>query len=248
MNRRLFLKTMGLGSIGIASAGYLMANNNFITQNKVVEFPPEELKSSLTQYINRYFNGELFNPNEPLPNGIILVADGFEVVPVVGKNNIFDIADIVIERCKSIGFDASNLKKGEIPNGMEVNNGGIAIRTQEVITFIKIEDLVDYDATIRYHNGFLIISSLPPVQWNTVNKINRAYESKHGSIYMDKKEMLTIKLSPFDKKEHVKVQALWPSLSLAPEQSFRVPISKDIVMPFLNKETIELIFNKPINE
>jgi hypothetical protein len=246
MNRRLFFKTMGLSSIGIASAGYLMANNNFLMQNKVVQFPPEELKSALTQHINRYFNGELFNPNEPLPNGIILVADGFEVEPVVGKNTIFDFADQVIEQCQKIGFDASSLKNGQIPKGMEVGKSSYRIRTSEIMCGNKIEGFKDYDVLVKYHNGFLINSKLPPIQWNTVRKLKTRISGEHGAIYVDAKEKLDIRMSTHQHKDYVSIQSLKPNLIITPGQRLRMPISRDLITPFLNEETQKLIFNKSL--
>ncbi|MBS2210410.1 hypothetical protein KEM09_03310 [Carboxylicivirga mesophila] len=238
MNRRFFLKTMGLGSIGMASAGYLMANSNLL-QKGLVEFPPDELKSALTQYINRYFNGELFNPNEPLPNQVILVADSFEVEPVTGKNSIFDFADQVIEQCQKVGFDASSLKNGKIPQGMEVGKSSYKIRTSEAIHGNKIEGLKDYDALIKCSNPLYIKTTLPPTKWGTINEFEKAFENTRMISFRDKKGKIMVTKLLEEHQTPVRILNLKPNIAFAPNQSLRFPISYDVAKAFLNEQILK---------
>jgi hypothetical protein len=241
MKRRLFLKTMGLGSIGIASAGYLMANNNYLTQNKVVQFPPEELKSALTQYINRYFNGELFNPNEPLPNKVITVASGFEIETEIEKNTIFDVADLVIEQCEKIGFDASSLKEGRIPKGMEVGLNSYQIKTSEAVYGEKIEGLKDYDALIKCSNPIFIKTTLPPNIWDTLNGFEKAFENKKVIAFRDKKRKIMISKLLEEDQTPIKILNIKPNIAFAPNQNLRFPISYDVINTFLNEPFLKNI-------
>jgi hypothetical protein len=210
-------------------------------QNKVVQFPPEELKSALTQHINRYFNGELFNPNEPLPNGIILVADGFEVKPVVGKNTIFDFADQVIEQCQKIGFDASSLKNGQIPKGMEVGKSSYRIRTSEAIYGNKIEGLKDYDALIICSNPLYIKTTLPPIKWETISEFEKPFESTRMISFRDKKGKIMVTKLLEEDQTSVRILNLKPNIAFAPNQSLRFPISHDVAKTFLNEQILKKI-------
>ncbi len=246
MDRRIFLKTMGISSLGLVSVGHAIANNNYSVNKKAITFSPQELKNALNQFINRYFNGELFNPNEPLPNQTILIADGFDVVPVYDKNTIFDVADLVIEKCHKVGFDASSLKKGIVPRGMIVGRSGYTVRTSEAVYTEKLEELKDYDAIVKYHKGILISSTLPPIQWKTVKKIKATHTSQHGNVYMDARRKLTIKTTPHQHKAYIKIQTLKPNLIMAPDQKFRVPVSKEIAMKYLKEDTQKLIHNNLI--
>lgn len=219
MNRRSFLRTMGLGSIGLASIGYLMANNNFLTQSVVNQLQAEELKSALTKYINRYFKGELFVPNGPLSSGVITAVSRFEIEPVIEKNNIFDFADLVIEQCKKKGFDATSLRSGIIPTGMTVSSNGYQIRTSETMYSNKIEGLKDYDALMRCHNPIVIKTTLPPNEWNAISDFKKTFENDLITIFRDKKSKMTISKSLKEQQTPMKILGINPGVAFAPNQN-----------------------------
>lgn len=241
MNRRFFLKTVGLGSIGLASAGYLMDNSSLLPETNVVPFTPKELKTALTQYINRYFNGDLFNPSKPLPSGGVTAVSGFEIEPVAEKNTIFDFSDLVIEQCKEVGFDATSLKEGIIPTGMQVNSDSYKIITSAGVHGKKIEGLKDYDASIKYYNPVFIKTTLPPDKWNTLGEFKKAFENKKIITFRDKKGKIMISKLLTDNSTPIKVVGIKPNIAFAPNQTLRFPISYDVVKPFLNTPFFESI-------
>ncbi|WP_027471894.1 hypothetical protein [Saccharicrinis fermentans] len=232
---------MGIGTLGLCSVETLMGNTLNNMQNTQKLFPPEELKTSLEDYFGKYFRGGLFDPNVPLPDGKILIADSFEIETVTEKNNIFDIADIVIEHCDAIGFDASALKDGVIPKGMEINKRGVVIRQPEMHQYLKIDELVAYDAIVKYNNGFSIKSLLPPKDWKTIKNIKETMSLPKGKIYEDKKNELTILKGDFNYDSKISVQSIKPNLTFPPDQYIRIAISKDIVMDYFNEETKKVI-------
>ncbi|MFV0507354.1 MAG: hypothetical protein ACK5L5_11750 [Bacteroidales bacterium] len=240
MDRRFFL-TLGLGSIGVVSMGSLVANNTRFAQNKVVLFPSEELKSALTQYINRYFNGELFNPYETLPNGGVKVAERFEIEPVIEKNTIFDFADLVIEECEKVGFDAGSLKDGIIPQGMEVGLNSYRIKTSEAVYGNKIEGLKDYDALIKYFNPIFIKTVLPPNKWGALSGFEKKFENDKVVTFCDKKGKVVISKLLRENQSPIKVLSIKPKVTLTPNQNLRFPISCDVIKTYLDEQLLEFI-------
>lgn len=161
MKRRNFLKTAGVASV-LLSAGSLMAFNRFpIMEDQ--KFTPEELKTALDTYFTDVMGGKNFNSNILPPNGKFMVVRSYSIEINNQKNNIFDVADQVIEQLKKLGFDASSLKNGKIPEGMMVRTGIVDLPDR--MFPVKIEALKNYDATIHFFNTKSISTNILPKDW-----------------------------------------------------------------------------------
>lgn len=170
MERRNFVSAIGGISAGLMAAPGIVTS--VLASEMSGSFTDEELKIALEKYCSKIFNS---SPDKEYlaPNGRYFFADSFEIEVNSTMNSIFDFADEVIEKAKSTGFDASALKEGKIPEGMQVCNGGAMIQSDKVMMMLKLEGLVNFNATIKYKNGINIATKVPPCEWVDLKKIEK---------------------------------------------------------------------------
>jgi hypothetical protein len=168
MKRRTFVNIFGGASTGLIISPNIVSS--VFLQDKTQAFTPEELKTALEEYYWKIFDSSL-NAETLAPEGRYFFADSFEIEVNSAKNDVFDFAEFIIEQARSLGFDASVLKEGKIPNGMQVINDGITIFTEKGMTIFKVEGLKNWDASIIYNNCINIMAKVPPCLWNKLDKI-----------------------------------------------------------------------------
>lgn len=179
MKRRTFVNVVGSVSAGLVITPSIASSVFGDETNR--SFSDEELKAALEKYCRKIFNSspEL---ETLVPNGRYSFADSFEIEINTKLNSIFDFADEVIEKAKSTGFDASALKEGNIPDGMQVASGGVIFQNEGKMAIFKVEGLKNYNATITYKNGINIATKVPPCEWKKLKKIEKAGEKAGGYL------------------------------------------------------------------
>lgn len=170
MERRNFVSVIGGISVGLTAAPGIITS--VLASEMGGSFTDYELKIALEKNCQKIFNS---SPDKEYlaPNGRYFFAESFEIEVDSKINSIFDFADQVIEKSKSSGFDASALKEGKIPNGMQVYNGGVVIKSEKIMKMFKVEGLKNYNATITYKNGINIATKVPPCEWIGLKKIEK---------------------------------------------------------------------------
>lgn len=156
MKRRLFLKTTG-NTLGLLLAGGVFASQSLKNEQCADTYPYDELSEALNNYYKNIFDKDLFNINQLPHSGRMTLVDEYEIEVVKEKNTIFDIAEIIIERTKKDGFDATDLLKGKIPAGMNVSQGSISYSVAgKFIMSNRIPELKNYDALLTLKKPVII--------------------------------------------------------------------------------------------
>lgn len=243
MKRRTFFKSAGIVTVGAAFANNTFANIILNQKSTAKTFPESELRNALEQFFNKYFQGEMFDPSVKLPEGKLFLAKSFSIKTLSEKNTIFDIADLVIERCKEAGFDASSLKEGLIPYQMKVKSGGIIIEDGLSVKMIKFEELKNYDAIMIAENPIYIKTELPPYTWGDIKKIEKNTDTDYLELYIGDRNEITIKKSRVNSEVKLVVSSLYPDLTFAPDHKFVPSISSEIGLSFFNAKSRELLLN-----
>lgn len=179
MKRRKFLKTAGAVSV-VLSAGTLYAYN-YLPDKEVKMYPPDELKAALEKHFNEILDGKNFNPEVLPPNGKMMVTKSYSIVINNQKNSIFDIADLMIDKLKKFGYDASSLKKGEMPEGLGIGSGTVQIPGR--MFPVRIEELMNYDATLSLSNYSMINTQVPPSEWKKIQSFKEEVNPSGMHIY-----------------------------------------------------------------
>ncbi|MDE5421135.1 hypothetical protein L3073_02820 [Ancylomarina sp. DW003] len=179
MKRRNFIKN----SLGAALGLTVLPS---VVQAAIIDlnqqsFSSDEMHAALHNYYGKIFNSKL-DPTISSPNDRYYFAESFEVVVNKEKNSVFDIADRVIEICEEINFDASSLKKGIIPEGMTVAEGGIRLKVDGKEILGRVSELKSYDATIRTKNHISIISKSKPEEWSKLKKLKKGKHFYEGIL------------------------------------------------------------------
>jgi hypothetical protein len=193
MKRRSFIRKTTLISGGILFAGGILAKKNLDLHNAPPEFNKELLEKELTEYYEKLFNVVL-DLNELPDRKRITLADSFEIEVNNKKNNIFDVADSVIEKLKPLGYDAKPLLEGKIPEGMKIGSGNISVNTDKKLIGIEIPELKNYDAKLVLKNPLLINYRVKPtklvneIEYELVssNDIHDSYRGKKYGTYVSK--------------------------------------------------------------
>jgi hypothetical protein len=135
-------------------------------------------EKELYKILNKHFAG-IFNTK--IDRTVIIprhhFAKSFEIIINKEKNNVFDCAEQIIERLGS-NFDATPLRDGKIPVGMEVLSGGIKTPTY---LNLPIEELKNYDATLLYKNLITVSAKISPNEWFSFEKVKLSME-KHDEV------------------------------------------------------------------
>lgn len=156
MKRRLFLKTTG-STLGVLLAGGVFATQSLKNDECTDTYPYDELSNALNNFYKNIFNKDFFDINQLPYSGRMTLVDEYELEIIKEKNTIFDIADIVIERTKKDGFDATDLLKGKIPAGMNVSQGSISYSTAgKFVMSNRIPELKNYDALLTLKKPVII--------------------------------------------------------------------------------------------
>ena len=178
MRRRNFIKNSFGAALGLSVfPGVLHAA--LIESNQ--QFTSSEMYAALHSYYGKIFNSKL-DPTISSPNDRYYFAESFEVIINEEKNSIFDIADRVIELCEEVNFDASSLKKGIIPEEMNVTKGGIRLKVDGKEILARMPELKSYDATICTKNHISIISKSKPEEWSDLKKIKKGKHYFEGVL------------------------------------------------------------------
>jgi len=235
MKRRAFVNMMGGVSAGLVLAPPVASS--VFADEKNRPFPGEELKMAIEAYCRKIFDSSP-DPDLLAPGGRYFFAGSFEVEVVSEKNSIFDLADEVIEKTKSSGFDASALKEGKIPDGMMVMSGGITVQNEKGMAVFQIEGLKNWDASIIYHNCINILSKVPPREWNKLKKIEPLAVGKgySGNLKGSFKIWLV-----GDNSLKLDVESITPSVRLAPDSEVKAILNSEVLSRFLPEKIMKKI-------
>lgn len=155
MKRRLFLKTTG-STLGVLLAGGVFATQSLKNEECIDTYPYDELSNALNNYYKNIFSKDLFDINQLPYSGRMILVNEYEIEVIKEKNTIFDIADIIIERTKKDGFDATDLLNGKIPVGLHVSQGSITFSGNGKFVMAGIPELKNYDALLTLKKPVVI--------------------------------------------------------------------------------------------
>lgn len=178
MHRRIFISSLGIASMGFVAIPSPISSLKL--EEQISKIPPEELKLCFENYCKKVFDSAL-DINNQSPNGRYFFAESYEVLIHPNQNTIFDFSDEIIKISKSFGFDASALKKGKMPDGMSVGDGGVIISSDGKFSIFKIPGLLNYNSTVKYKNCVNILSSTPPCEWKKIDVLERS--KKNSNTY-----------------------------------------------------------------
>ena len=165
-----------------------------------------EWEIELNALLRNIFNLKNVGINDLFVNERLIIADDFEVLANNTKNNIFDISEIVIERLTPMGFDCSDLRKGTIPEGLEVHQDGIKFTSKGNINMVFIPELRNYDATIKYINPVVIKTILPQPEWKYITKIEKIISNINNDVYESTDSQLVIFVMKKEFIHHISVE------------------------------------------
>jgi len=170
MKRRVFITKTGLISTGVVMFPLVAASSKYNFGKTV--FNPTELRNAIDRYLSKTFNNK---PDENIipPDGRFYFASSYDVDVNTDKNDIYSVADKVITKCKLIGFDAAELKLGNIPDGMQILNGGIIINKDSKFSVLKIEGLNNFDARVTFRNCINFKTEVPIREWKNLRKVEK---------------------------------------------------------------------------
>lgn len=106
MKRRKFLKNTGSATVLLSTAS-MLSFNFFPDQEGELNY--EESQTALDNYFADIMSGKYFDPDQAMAGarGGLLIVKSYSLDVTKEKNSVFDISDLVIERLKNAGFDAS---------------------------------------------------------------------------------------------------------------------------------------------
>jgi len=205
MKRRKFVKEAGVGLAGIT---LLPAMGLPLRREKTNTDANEEFKKAVEIHVSKIFNSQ---PDLEIisPKGRYFFAESFTIDLNTMKNCIFDFADEIIVKAKSMGFDASPVKAGKIPQGMQITNGGVAISMDNKVNVFKLRNLRDWDATVIYRNCIHIFSEAPPALWSKLDKIEPMPVGKGYEGMINGRFRIWVLT---DKSQHLYVEKTSPSI------------------------------------
>jgi len=177
MERKIFFKSLGV----LFTGGLLACNINEVCFNKI-SFT-SELELNLKNYFGKNFNSDSFDFNMLPSKGQLMLIDSFEIQINNEKNDIFEISNVVIDKVKTMQFDATALLYGKIPNGLNVFLGGVKFEVNENLVAFKIEELKNYDAQIIFKNPILIKYDVPFEKWSTEKMFNSVLSNRKTKIF-----------------------------------------------------------------
>lgn len=240
MKRREFFKNAGSATVLLSTAS--MLSFNFLA-DQGGELNPEELQTALDNYFADMMSGKYFNPNQAIAGarGGLLIVKSYSMEVTKGKNSVFDISDLVIERLKNAGFDASLLKEGKIPEGMIVKNGFVNVPGG--MFPIRIDELKNYDAALYINECSIIKTKQIPSQWKSINALKKEEYPSGAVLYRGNPDfVITTKPGPHENpvmefkfnveltKDQLKIIDLVPKM-----------VSADFIYSFFTPEQLQLI-------
>ncbi|MFV0554406.1 MAG: hypothetical protein ACK5LR_06840 [Mangrovibacterium sp.] len=192
MERRKFIQSLAVGGITVASLGLFGNAAKAFAQDKATNYEAAEAKRILTAHYQKIFQGSTIDINVLPEKGMITFADSFEIVMNENKVTVFDIADTLIPKLKEMGFDASMLKEGKIPEGMIVAGAGIAMEHEGTVNLLKDIGLRNYDAELVLYNSINLRYNVPASKWAKVKKFEVISDNESYKTYLSSKEEIRI--------------------------------------------------------
>lgn len=125
MKRRKFIKNVigTTATLGLASP---LAMGNLLRKKDKSDFSPEAIITACKCYFDPVFLMQNVDLSSLPPKGLVILADSYELIINEERNDIFDVAEIIIEETKPFGFNAEALREGKIPEGLTVYSTSIS--------------------------------------------------------------------------------------------------------------------------
>lgn len=237
MKRRKFLRTAGVASVAL-SAGSLMAFNRFPAAEDR-KLTPEEMQTVLDTYFADLMNGKYFNPNILPVNEKLFIVKSYSVDIIKERNTIFDVADIVIERLKRTGFNASSLKKGIIPEELTVGAGFVRPANHAFGT--PIDELKNYDAILSLHEYSVIKSNKLPSTWINIVSFTKEQLSNGAEIYKGEGFRLAVHNRKQSKDLELKLNVIINNSLPQIEEFIPEMVNSKFISTFFSNDQLNLI-------
>jgi hypothetical protein len=242
MKRRQFLTS---GILSIIAGKKLLASYydmNF-QEGELVGSPPENLECLITSYFDKIFYSKKIDLNNKLKKGIIVLADSYEVTLNTEKTTIFDIAEDVVEKLRSKGFNAEALLEGKIPNGLQVGSSAISFYAGGYFNTMKIPGLKNYDAELLYKNPVTIKFKVPLFEVVKETKFDLALSSDKVICYKGEKTKTMVFTKLEDITTFIDVDKIEPLKISTKEPLGLMAFKKETFSEYLSEEFKKLILS-----
>jgi len=226
MERRNFIKNVigTTAAIGLASP---LAMGNLLREEGKSSFSLEEITKAMKSYFDPMFLMRNVDINRLPTKGLIILADSYELKINEGRNNIFDMAEIVIEKTKPFGFNAKSLREGKMPEGLTVSSRSISFKSDGILQGIVIPGLKDYDVEIVFKRPITINYSVPVSELIKENSFKHLGSDDKYDSYQGENTKARIFINMHDNSRYFIVDAIEP---------FKIRSADNLDQPAFRKE------------